>query len=97
MPNKMINLLSVGVLGWIPGLGFMNIAKLYAPPEELPNIGYVLNICNVFLLVSIGINFVDNPLIKKYLLDNNSNKAFKTQTRTLGIYLGKILIICRFL
>lgn len=86
--KKMSNLLSVSVLGWLSGLGFMNIAKIYATSDELLKIGYILNICNVFLLISIGINSVYNPLIKKYLTQNNINKALKIKTNTLLTYLS---------
>jgi len=79
--KKIINLFSVSILGWLSGLGFMNLAKLYADPENLATIGYILNIWNVFLLISTGINSVYNPLIKKYILQDNFIKA-KTSKNT---------------
>ncbi|KAB1066521.1 hypothetical protein F6U93_13950 [Tamlana haliotis] len=83
--KKIINLLLVSVLGWVSGLGFMNVAKIYASDEELLKVGYILNICNVFLLISIGVNSVYNPLIKKYLNVNNI-KALRIKRNTLLIY-----------
>lgn len=90
--KKMSNLLSVSVLGWVSGLGFMNIVKVYAASDELLKVGYILNICNVFLLISIGVNSVYNPLIKKYLIQNNVKKALRIKTNTLLIYLSIVVL-----
>ncbi|MCG1035338.1 hypothetical protein [Polaribacter sargassicola] len=91
--KKIGNLFSVGVLGWLSGLGFMNLAKIYASPENLINIGYTLNLWNIFLLISTGINAVYHPLIKKYVLKNDMLKAQKAKSTTLFIYL-LIAVIC---
>lgn len=90
--KKIFNLLSVSILGWVSGLGFMNVAKIYSSPEELLKIGYVLTICNVFLLISISINSVYNPLVKKYLIQGDINKTLKIKTNTLLIYLSIALL-----
>jgi hypothetical protein len=85
--KKIGNLFSVGILGWLSGLGFMNLAKLYAPPENLITIGYILNVWNIFLLISTGVNAVYHPLIKKYVLEKNMSKAISAKNKTLLIYL----------
>lgn len=90
--KKMINLFSISILGWISGLGFMNLAKIYTTSEELVKIGYILTICNVFLLINIGINSVYNPLIKKYLLFDDFKATLKTKNYTLLIYLTVALV-----
>ena len=85
--KKIGNLFSVSVLGWVSGLGFMNLAKVYASSEDLITIGYILNVWNVFLLISTGVNAVYHPLIKKYVLENNISKAISVKNKTLIIYL----------
>jgi hypothetical protein len=85
--KKIANLFSVGILGWISGLGFINLAKMYASPENLITIGYVLNLWNIFLLISIGINAVYHPLIKKQIINNKIAKAKKLKNKALIIYL----------
>jgi hypothetical protein len=85
--KKIGNLFSVSILGWISGLGFINLAKLYASPENLITIGYVLNLWNIFLLISIGINAVYHPLIKKQIVTNKIAKAKKLKNKALIIYL----------
>lgn len=91
--KKIINLFSVSILGWLSGLGFMNLAKLYAAPENLVTIGYILNLWNVFLLISTGINSVYNPLIKKYLLQDNFVKAKNSKNKVLFIYVVVSLFV----
>lgn len=86
------NLLSVSILGWVSGLGFMNIAKIYSTDLELVKIGYVLNLLNVFLLLSIGVNSVYNPLIKKNIIQGDSEKTIKIKNNTLYIYLVIVLL-----
>jgi len=91
--KKIINLFSVSILGWLSGLGFMNLAKLYADPENLATIGYILNIWNVFLLISTGINSVYNPLIKKYILQDNFIKAKTSKNNVLLIYIAVSFLV----
>ena len=86
--KKIINLYSVSILGWISGLGFMNIAKIYESPENLIIIGYILNLWNIFLLISIGINAVYHPLIKKFILKKQLNKAKEIKTKAFFSYLA---------
>ncbi|MBU2949622.1 hypothetical protein KO493_02795 [Tamlana agarivorans] len=86
--KKMINLFSISVLGWVSGLGFMNLAKIYSTSEELVKVGYIINLCNVFLLISIGINSIYNPLIKKYFLAGDYKNTIGTRIKTLFIYLS---------
>jgi len=85
--KKVLNLFSVSALGWVSSLGFLHLAKLYSTPDELVKIGYILNVFNIFLLLSIGINSIYSPLIKKLLLQNSINKAVKIKSKTLMIYL----------
>lgn len=85
--KKVLNLFSISALGWASSLGFLHLAKLYSTPDELVEIGYVLNIFNIFLLISIGVNSIYAPLIKKYLLEKNVTKAIKIKTKTLILYL----------
>ncbi|MEO9571762.1 MAG: hypothetical protein ABJH82_11905 [Polaribacter sp.] len=95
--KKIINLFSVSVLGWLSGLGFMNLAKLYADPENLVTIGYILNIWNFFLLISTGINSVYNPLIKKYILQDKFIKAKASKNNVLLIYIAvSFLVLCAY-
>ncbi|MFY0712114.1 hypothetical protein J1D01_00425 [Seonamhaeicola sp. NFXS20] len=94
--KQVLNLFSVSTLGWISGLGFMNLAKIYSTPTQLTDIGYVLNIFNVFLLISIGINSVYGPLIKKNITNNNLDKVIKIKNKTLIIYLSIAIIIIIF-
>ncbi|MEN8775964.1 MAG: hypothetical protein ABF263_00445 [Polaribacter sp.] len=88
-----MNLFSVSVLGWISGLGFMNLAKIYASPENLITIGYILNIWNVFLLLSTGINAVYHPLVKKYIIQNRLDKAKVVKVKTFFIYLSITFLV----
>lgn len=90
--KKMLNLFSISILGWVSGLGFINLAKIYASPEMLVRIGYILNLWNVFLLIGIGINSVYYPMVKKCIIENNFNKVIKTKKTTLFIYLGIVLV-----
>jgi len=85
--KQVLNLFSVSALGWVSGLGFMNLAKIYSSPNQLVEIGYILNIFNVFLLISIGVNSIYGPLIKKHLTKNELNSVVKIKTQTLVIYL----------
>lgn len=91
--KKILNLFSVSVLGWISGLGFMNLAKIYASPENLITIGYILNIWNVFLLLSTGINAVYHPLVKKYIIQNRLDKAKVVKVKTFFIYLSITFLV----
>lgn len=91
--KRILNLFSVSVLGWISGLGFMNVAKIYSSPENLVTIGYILNLWNIFLLISTGINAVYHPLIKKFILQKKFNKARNAKTKALLIYLA-ISLLC---
>ncbi|UKM65591.1 hypothetical protein GSB9_02162 [Flavobacteriaceae bacterium GSB9] len=88
-----LNLFSVSALGWGSGLGFMNLAKMYSTAEELVEVGYILNIFNVFLLVSIGVNSVYGPLIKKHVIKNEREKVIKIKNQTLMIYLLIVLLV----
>ncbi|MFP4844589.1 hypothetical protein [Winogradskyella sp. PE311] len=85
--KNVMNLFSVSALGWLSGLGFLNLAKIYSSAEELVKIGYILNIFNVFLLLSIGINSIYAPVIKKHLQNQNNFRALKIKTKTLLGYL----------
>lgn len=91
--KKILNLFSVSVLGWISGLGFMNLAKIYASPDNLITIGYILNIWNVFLLLSTGINAVYHPLVKKYIIQNRLDKAKVVKVKTFFIYLSITFLV----
>ena len=90
--KKVLNLFSISALGWASSLGFLHLAKLYSTPDELVEIGYILNVFNIFLLISIGVNSIYAPLIKKYLLEKNINKALQIKTKTLVLYLLIALI-----
>ena len=87
-----INLISIGILGWISGLGFMNLAKIYASGDILIRLGYILNIWNVFLLISIGINSVYFPKVKKHIINNNLKVAISIKFKMLAIYLAISLL-----
>jgi O-antigen/teichoic acid export membrane protein len=91
--KKILNLFSVSILGWVSGLGFLNLAKVFAAPENLATIGYILNLWNIFLLISTGINAVYYPLIKRFILQKELNKAKKAKRKALFIYLG-ISLLC---
>lgn len=91
--KKVFNLFSVSALGWLSQLGFLNLSKLYSTPDELVKIGYILNIYGVFLLLSIGINSIYAPLIKKHLQEENVNKAIRIKSKTLMIYLLVAFVI----
>jgi len=94
--KSILNLFSVSILGWLSGLGFMNLAKIYASQDNLVLVGYMLNLWNIFLLLSTGINAVYHPLIKKFILQNNFKKAVNVKTKALFIYLGLSLLIYLF-
>lgn len=85
--KKVFNLFSVSALGWASGLGFLNLAKIYSTPAELVEIGYILNIYNIFLLISVGVNSIYAPLIKRNLIDLNKVQAFRIKMKTLILYL----------
>jgi hypothetical protein len=85
--KKVLNLFSVSALGWASQLGFLNFAKLYSTSEELIKMGYILNVYGVFLLLSIGVNSIYAPLVKKHLLKDHVNMAIKIKSKTLMIYL----------
>lgn len=94
--KKMINLFSISILGWVSGLGFMNLAKIYSAGEDLVKIGYIINLCNVFLLISIGVNSIYSPLIKKYFLAGEEKEMLTTKNKTLAIYLSIALLAFLF-
>ncbi|MFT4801034.1 MAG: O-antigen/teichoic acid export membrane protein [Flavobacteriaceae bacterium] len=84
--KQVANLFSVSALGWLSSLGFMNIAKLNSTPEELIKTGYILTLFNVFLLISIGVNSIYGPMIKKLLKQNEFSKAIKVKNNVLMLY-----------
>ncbi|MFH4969233.1 hypothetical protein V8G61_13590 [Gaetbulibacter sp. M240] len=85
--KAVFNLFSVSALGWLSGWGILNFSKLYSPQDELLKVGYILNLFNVFLLLSIGINSIYAPLIKKELSIKNYKISKKIKLKTLFIYL----------
>ena len=93
--KKMLNLFSISILGWISGLGFINLAKIYSTPEIVLRIGYILNLWNVFLLIGIGVNSVYHPLIKKHITDKIPDIANKIKHKTLLLYLG--ISLCAYI
>lgn len=84
--KQITNLFSVSALGWLSSLGFMNIAKTHSTPDELIKIGYILNMFNVFLLISIGVNSIYGPMIKKLLKQNDLSRAIKVKNNVLMLY-----------
>ncbi|TGV03843.1 hypothetical protein [Flavivirga rizhaonensis] len=86
--KQILNLFSVSVLGWLSGLGFMNLAKQYSNTNELAEIGYILNVFNVFLLFSVGVNSIYGPIIRNHLMQKALNKALKIKSRVFIVYLS---------
>ncbi len=86
--KQILNLFSVSILGWLSGLGFMNLAKQYSNTNELAEIGYILNVFNVFLLFSVGVNSIYGPIIRNHLMQKALNKALIIKSRVLIIYLS---------
>jgi hypothetical protein len=90
--KHILNLFILSLFGWISGLGFMNIAKINSSPEQMIKIGYALNLFNIFLLVSIGVNSIYGPIIKRQLINRQIGKALQVRTKTIMLYLTIALL-----
>ena len=90
--KRSVYLFSNAWLGWVTGIGFINVAKIISKNDlQVAKMGYALNIYSILLLAGYGINQVYGPRLKKLIETNSLEAGIEFSKKIQFLFIGIVL------